>query len=76
MTIAFDAAQLREIANSKGDKTLEQIAETTGVDIGLLSRVFTGQRQPRFATAVKLAHAYGINMPLAKRVQEPAESAA
>jgi transcriptional regulator with XRE-family HTH domain len=58
VTITFDGERFRQVAESFGDKTLEEIAEKTGLDAGLLSRLVTGKRQPSFATAILCADAY------------------
>jgi len=55
----FDAQQFRKAAASKGDTTGYAIAQRTGLTEGTVSRILSGDRQPKFASAVLLARTYG-----------------
>ncbi len=58
MPITFDADRFRTVAEEHGDRTVEQIAQRTGLNVGLISRLLTGKRQPTFSTAIQAADAY------------------
>lgn len=75
--ITFDADAFRAVTDAAGDMTLEQIAQRTGVDTAVLSRLFTGKRQPAFPTAVRCAAAYGVLIEkFARWESAPADPAA
>lgn len=43
--------------------TLEQVADRSGVDLGVISRAERGQRIPALASILDLARALGVDLP-------------
>jgi transcriptional regulator with XRE-family HTH domain len=60
MPATFNAERFSDVAAAKGDKTIEQIAARTGLDIGVISRLLRSERQPRLATITRAADAYDV----------------
>lgn len=57
---SFNAARLRELADSRGDTTLDAISQRTGIETSLLSRLLRGERQPMIDTLAKAADGYEV----------------
>lgn len=57
---SFNAKKFRELADSRGDTTLEAISQRTGLDTGQLSRLLRGERQPNLDTLAKAADGYEV----------------
>jgi mannose-6-phosphate isomerase-like protein (cupin superfamily) len=67
-TVSSIGLRLRAIRRRRG-KTLEQLAELTGMSISTLSRIESGQRRPTLEVLLPLARAY--RMPLDELVGAP-----
>ncbi len=53
---------LKEWRAFRGLSTMSELASLTGLDLSTLSRLESGERLPRFATAQKIAKALGTSV--------------
>ncbi len=61
MTVGVVGVKIRKLRKAQG-KTLEQLAQISGVSAGLLSQVERGQGNPSFSTLVQIAHGLGVSV--------------
>ena len=71
MTIGAVGGKIRKLRKAQG-KTLDQLAQSSGVSAGLLSQVERGRGNPSFSTLVQIAHGLGVSVARLVVEEQPA----
>lgn len=71
MTIGVVGGKIRKLRKAQG-KTLDQLAQVSGVSAGLLSQVERGRGNPSFSTLVQIAHGLGVSVARLVVEEQPA----
>lgn len=71
MTVGVVGGKIRKLRKAQG-KTLEQLAQVSGVSAGLLSQVERGRGNPSFSTLVQIAHGLGVSVARLVVEEQPA----
>lgn len=71
MTVGVVGGKIHKLRKAQG-KTLEQLAQVSGVSAGLLSQVERGRGNPSFSTLVQIAHGLGVSVARLVVEEQPA----
>ena len=71
MTVGVVGGKIRKLRKAQS-KTLNQLAQSSGVSAGLLSQVERGRGNPSFSTLVQIAHGLGVSVARLVVEEQPA----
>lgn len=71
MSHRLDAATLRAVAEQRGDRTDNQIAQRAGLPKATLSRLINGIGEPTVTTVMRLARCYAVSVESLLRETNP-----